>query len=105
QEENGALQGKIVKLLPQQGMQPNPTCTQCEGGLKDKPLMGMTVLWDVNQKDGGWNAKLLTPKTGKVYDANLKLIDGGSRLQINVKAGLVSRTLSWHRINPRETRQ
>jgi len=60
-EKGGAYYGKIVKLAP--GVPANALCTKCSKDRKDKPLMGMLVLWDLKQEAGRY-------VEGTVYDVD-----------------------------------
>lgn len=60
-EKNGAYYGKIVKLAP--GVPANALCTKCTKDRKDKPLMGMLVLWDLKKEAGRY-------AEGTVYDVD-----------------------------------
>ncbi|GGY14514.1 DUF2147 domain-containing protein [Paludibacterium paludis] len=93
----GELSGKIIKLLHK----PDAVCDKCEGDLKDKPVNGMTILWGL-KKDGesAWSGgKILDPKSGKVYSAKMKLIDGGKKLEVRGFLGvsLLGRSQVWER--------
>src|ERR1700677_4393891 len=43
-EENGKLFGTIEELFAPPV--PHPTCYLCTGDLKDRPLVGLRILWD-----------------------------------------------------------
>ncbi len=53
QAANGTLTGKVVDIL-HSDKGPNPVCDGCEGANKNKPVKGMTILW--NLKADGANA-------------------------------------------------
>lgn len=94
---SGELSGKIVKLLHK----PDAICDKCEGDLKDKPVNGMTILWNLKKDgDNAWaGGKILDPKSGKVYSAKMKLIDGGKKLEVRGFMGvsLLGRSQIWER--------
>lgn len=96
-EEGGVLTGKVVKLFAN----PEAVCDKCDGDKKDKPVVGMTILWGL-KKDGSdlWDeGKILDPKEGKIYSSKAKLIDGGSKLEVRGYLGvsLLGRTQTWIR--------
>ena len=68
QATNGTLTGKVVDIL-HSDKGPNPVCDGCEGANKNKPVKGMTILW--NLKADGANAwsggTILDPGNGKTY--------------------------------------
>jgi uncharacterized protein (DUF2147 family) len=96
-DNGGELTGKIVKLFAR----PDAVCDKCEGEKKDKPIVGMTILWGL-KKDGDdlWkDGKILDPKEGKIYSSKAKLADGGSKLEVRgfVGVSLLGRTQTWVR--------
>lgn len=93
---NGELTGRIAKLL----MSPDAVCDKCDGALKGKPVNGMTILTGMKKTADGWEGgKILDPKSGKVYSAKAKLIDGGKRMEVRGFLGisLLGRTQVWER--------
>jgi len=60
-EKGGAYYGKIVKLAP--GVPADALCTKCKKDRKDKPLMGMLVLWELKNEAGRY-------VDGTVYDVD-----------------------------------
>src|SRR5208283_291355 len=61
QEENGKLYGRIEKLLAPDPQDPDPRCVHCTGEAKDKPLIGLRILWDLRKDGNQWSG-------GKVLD-------------------------------------
>jgi uncharacterized protein (DUF2147 family) len=97
---NGLYQGKIEKIFPEPGEDPNPKCVKCEGARHNQPVIGMTFLWGLTkQGDEYQGGEILDPKTGKVYRAKLKLEDGGKKLNVRGFIGfsLLGRTQVWYR--------
>ena len=50
-ENNGVYEGEVEKIFDQPGDDPQHLCRKCEGERKDKPIVGMTILWGL-KKDG-----------------------------------------------------
>ena len=99
-KDGGELKGKIEKLFPKPGADPAPTCTECDGPRKDKPIIGMTIVWGLEEDDGEWSGgRILDPKSGTAYKCKLHLASGGTRLKVRGYVGfsLVGRTQIWHR--------
>ncbi|MDN0075969.1 DUF2147 domain-containing protein [Crenobacter sp. SG2303] len=93
---SGELTGRIVKLF----VNPDVLCSKCDGERKDKPVNGMNILWGLKKDGEGWEGgKILDPKSGKVYSAKMKLIDGGKKLEVRGFLGvsLLGRTQVWER--------
>ncbi len=98
-EENGKLYGKVIKIFPGSGRNPDELCTQCTGEFKNKPVLGLVFLWDfAKQSDGTWKeGKVLDPKEGKIYSGSITLIDGGKKLELRGYWGPFWRTQTWIR--------
>jgi uncharacterized protein (DUF2147 family) len=95
-ESNGVLTGKIVELL--EGAS-EKTCSKCEGDLKDKPLVGMRILWDLKKEGDEWTGgKIFNPADGGTYTSKAKLIDGGKALDVTGKWMFFSKQQKWQRI-------
>ncbi|MEO8747463.1 MAG: DUF2147 domain-containing protein [Rhodanobacter sp.] len=105
-EENGQMQGKIVKLLnrtPEDIARDgeHPVCAKCDGQRKDQPLVGMTIMWGVSRDGDKWSGgKILDPKNGKTYKVSLTVTNGGQSLDVHGYIGfsLLGRTQTWQRV-------
>ena len=99
-EINGEYQGKIEKVFPKPGEDPNPRCDECDGEQHNKPVVGMTILWGL-KKDGDeyQGGKILDPENGNVYQANMKLVEKGKKLNVRGFIGfsIFGRTQTWQR--------
>lgn len=96
---NGELDGTIETLF--NPPVPHPTCYLCSGALKDRPLVGLQVLWGFKQNGDEWSGgKVLDPESGKIYHASLTLEDGGKKLRLRGYIGvpLLGRTEHWVRV-------
>ena len=97
-EVNGALSGRIEKLLtPGKESQ---VCDKCEGALKDQPVLGMEILKGLRKGDGIWEGgTILDPNNGKTYRSQLKLVDGGTKMELRGYIGipLLGRSQNWLR--------
>jgi len=101
-EANGVYTGKVEKIVdpdsPKDGV-----CKDCSDERKDKPILGMTIIRNMKQSgddktvfEGG---DILDPNNGKVYKSKMKLIDGGSKLEVRgfIGISLLGRTQTWVR--------
>lgn len=99
-EANGVVSGKIEKLFREPSEDQNPVCDKCDGELKGKPVLGMTILNGL-QKDGDSYAggTVLDPHNGKTYKAKLTLKDDGKKLDMRgyIGAPIFGRTQTWIR--------
>ncbi|MEZ7867547.1 MAG: DUF2147 domain-containing protein [Paludibacteraceae bacterium] len=92
---NGKYYGKVEKLFKE----PNKKCTECEGENKDKPVLGMTVLNNMVEKDGTLTGgTIIDPANGKVYKCNVSLDANTGKLKVRGsldKRGVIGRTQHW----------
>ena len=99
-EANGVFTGKVEKLFREPTEEQNPVCDKCEGELKGKPALGMTILTGIKQDGKSYaGGKILDPNNGKLYSAKLTLIDGGKKLEMRGYIGMpmMGRTQTWLR--------
>jgi uncharacterized protein (DUF2147 family) len=101
-EANGELHGRVEKLLNlPAGMKP-PTCDKCPGNRQGKPVLGLEFLWGFKRNGAGWSdGSVLDPEEGRVYDANLEVLDGGKRLKLFGYVRVVfkiGRSQTWTRV-------
>lgn len=100
-ETNGEYEGKIEKIvtrLPDDD--PEHLCRACEGARKDKPVVGMTILWGLKKDGDQWSGgEILDPKNGKIYRCKMKLLDGGKKLEVRgfIGISLLGRSQIWER--------
>ncbi|SPE18204.1 Putative secreted protein (modular protein) [Candidatus Sulfotelmatomonas gaucii] len=95
---NGELDGTIETLF--NPPVPHPTCYLCSGAMKDRPLVGLQILWGLKKNGSQWSGgQVLDPETGKIYRASLALEDGGKKLRLHGYIGipLLGRTQYWSR--------
>ena len=97
-EEGGKLKGKVEKLVKNGVEDVNGKCVKCTGDLKDKPLTGLVIIWDM-QKDGEkWTGgKILEPDSGKIYNCKLETAEGGKKLNVRGSIAFLGKTQTWVR--------
>lgn len=92
---NGKYYGKIEHLFKN----PDKLCTECEGDLKNKPVMGMMVINSMTEHDGTLTGgTILDPNNGKVYKCNISIDQKTGKLNVRGsldKRGLIGRTQIW----------
>jgi uncharacterized protein (DUF2147 family) len=101
-EQDGELTGKVLEVL-QSDQGPDPVCKECEGERHDQPVVGMTILWGLRRDGDEWSGgEILDPHNGKVYKCRMRLVEGGSRLEVRGYIGfsLLGRTQVWIRHTP-----
>jgi len=101
-ETNGVYSGKVEKIVDPDSPK-DAVCKECSDDRKDKPVVGMTIIRNVkasaDDKDVFEGGDILDPNNGKVYRVKLKLIDGGSKLDVRGYIGtpMLGRTQTWVR--------
>jgi len=98
QAGNGTLSGKVVEIL-QSDKGPNPVCDGCEGERHNKPIKGMTILWNLKADDAShWSGgTILDPANGKTYKSKLALQPGGQKLDVSGCILFICRAQTWVR--------
>ncbi len=99
-EFEGKFQGRIEKVIPGPGESATPLCSECQGELRNQPIVGMTILSGLRQAGNEYTeGQILDPDSGKLYRCTVRLIDGGNRLNIRGYIGipLLGRTQVWLR--------
>jgi uncharacterized protein (DUF2147 family) len=98
---NGVLTGKVEKISDP--AKADEKCVKCDDERKDKPIVGMTIIWDVKQdaeEPGLWDGgQILDPAKGSSYKVRLKPIEGGKKLEVRGYIGspMFGRTQTWVR--------
>jgi len=86
--------GKILKIIPDEGEDPNPICEECKGKKKNMPVVGMEIITDMKKKGKEYvNGEILDPENGKVYDCKLWIEDGN--LKVRGFVWVLYRTQTW----------
>ena len=95
QADNGKYYGTIIQLLEENSE--TAVCTECTGEDQNKPIVGLTIIRDMQLKDNELRGgKVLDPDNGKFYYAKVYLKDGKLILRGSLdKAGLLGRSQTW----------
>ena len=95
-EKGGRYFGKITKLFPEAGEDPDPVCDKCENDDPRylKKIIGMEIIRDMKKSDDSYSdGDILDPENGKVYKCKL-WVEGGE-LKVRGYWGPFFRTQSW----------
>ena len=95
--KNGLYYGKVVKLLP---AATTDKCINCPGDKKDKPLIGLDILWDMKPYKDYWSyGRIVDPKDGDVYKCSIWL-EGDDTLKVRgyIGVSMIGRTQTWQRV-------
>ena len=100
-ETGGELQGKVEKIFPFPGDDPENLCEKCKGERKNQPIVGMTILWGLKDEGDSWKGgKILDPDNGKTYRCKMTVSDDGKQLDVRGYIGisLIGRSQTWLRV-------
>ena len=91
--------GKIVKLFRKPTEEQDPYCDKCEDDRKDKRIIGMEIIRDMEQDDEEWeDGTILDPKKGEIYDCKIWVDeDDSDLLQVRGYVWMFYRTQTWER--------
>ncbi len=97
-EENGKLYAKVIQLFREPDEEQNPLCEECKGDRKDQPILGMIIMWDMEQDDDEWEGEILDPENGKTYSCFIEL-EEANKLKVRGYIGFsfIGRTQYWYR--------
>ena len=105
-DDQGQLRGKVDKVIPKTGEDPNPVCKKCKYENKDKPINGMEILWGFKRAKSDdsarWiNGKILDPDEGETYNCILTMDATGKSLEVRGYIGipLLGRSQTWIRVD------
>ena len=94
-EKDGVYYGKIVKLTT---VSADALCTTCKKERKDKPLMGMLMLWNLKKEAGRYVAgKIYDVEAGKEYKCSI-VQSTPDRLKITASLLFLSESHYWTRV-------
>ena len=90
--------GKVVWLKePLRDGQPLQDRNNVDAAQRGRPILGLVVLSGFKADGDGWRGgTVYSPRVGKAYPADLAITADG-RLELKVKAGLLTKTDYWTR--------
>ncbi len=100
-EASGTLEGRIEQLLNRQpDDDPEGLCRACKGDRKDRPVLGMKILWGLVKDGDTWEkGEILDPKNGKTYSCKVRVSPDGSKMEVRgfIGLSLIGRSQTWLR--------
>ena len=97
-EQEGKFFGKVIKLLQRD---PDTLCEKCPGEKKNKPLIGMVIIEDLQPVKDYWKkGNIMDPENGNEYGCSVWFEDDKpDELKVRGKhwTGLY-RTQTWYRV-------
>ncbi len=96
---DGKYYGQIERILVKG--EENKLCTECEGSLHNKPVVGMVIVNNMEWRDGKLQGgTILDPDNGKTYYAKMWVDPSTGKLILRGsldKRGLLGRNQEWVR--------
>lgn len=94
---DGLYYGKIIKLFPEPGEDPNPKCTKCSGNLYNKPIIGMVIINKMKKKGNNlWDdGTILDPGNGNTYDCKMWIEKGNLQVRGYLGFSIFGRSQTW----------
>ncbi|NPA46008.1 MAG: DUF2147 domain-containing protein [Chlorobi bacterium] len=99
-KKDGKYYGRIVQLLTEENK--DGVCRTCEGKYKNKNIIGLVILKDLeyDADDEEWTGgTIMDPKNAKEYSVYLALVEP-NKLKVRGYIGfsLIGRTQYWYRV-------
>jgi uncharacterized protein (DUF2147 family) len=90
--------GKVIWLKEsQRDGKPLLDAKNADASLRERPILGLQILSGFKPAAGGWSGgTVYSPRAGKSFPAELSIGPDG-RLELKVRAGILSRTDHWTR--------
>ncbi|MEM6346237.1 MAG: DUF2147 domain-containing protein [Bacteroidota bacterium] len=99
-EKAGKYYGKVIWIKEPNGPEGKPKLdlNNPDESLRDRPILGLVIISDLNFKDGKWiNGKIYAPGAGQTADCNIELNQKGE-LELSVSKSFFSKTKVWTRL-------
>jgi uncharacterized protein (DUF2147 family) len=100
-ERDGKVYGKVIKIFPNPGDEPDPLCDKCpeDDARYKKKIIGMEIIKDMVKLENALdNGNILDPAAGKIYDCKIWL--EGNDLKVRGYWGPFFRTQTWKKVSP-----
>ena len=93
-EQDGQVFGRILRLFPDPGEDPDPICDKCADHRKDQKIIGMTILNNMEKDGDEWaGGQIMDPENGKTYRCRIWIED--STLKVRGYIAFFFRTQTW----------
>ena len=98
-KKGDSFYGKVLKVLDPDAPA-KPLCVNCEGDLKDAPIVGLEIIKELKKKGSSYkDGTIMDPENGKIYDCKLWLNeDNPDLLMVRGYILFLYRTQIWERL-------
>ena len=99
-EAGGVLTGRIEQVL-RKGVKADAVCRKCDGDRHLQPIVGLEIIRGARRSRdaAAWeDGEILQPESGRTFSVRLKLINGGSELEVYASRFGIGRTQIWKRV-------
>ncbi|MFT6835462.1 MAG: hypothetical protein ACJA0H_001502 [Francisellaceae bacterium] len=101
--DSGVATGKVfvpfTKIEDEEAEVPSLICTECEGNLKDKPIIGLQIM-NAKITDGKtYKGNIIDPTSGKDYTLKMWLSDNDNVLNARGYIVFFYRTQNWYHVD------
>jgi uncharacterized protein (DUF2147 family) len=98
-EQDGKFYGTVVELFRLPDEDQDPHCDKCSDDRKDKRVLGMQIVRDMESEPGEWDeGTICDPKNGRVYGCKMWFEEGEPDvLKVRGYWGFIYRTQEWLR--------
>lgn len=98
-EEGGGLFGMVENMSRGGKDVPEEKCVKCTESNKDKPIVGMRIIWGMKKAGEKWEGgKIIDPDSGKTYGCKIEVASGGKELKVKGTIGPIGKTQTWTRL-------
>ena len=93
-KKDGKAFGEIIRLYRDPDEDPDPVCDKCTDHRKDKRVLGMIIITDLERDGDEWSGgEILDPANGKVY--RCKIWRDEDKLKVRGYIAFLFRTQTW----------
>lgn len=86
--------GEITRIVKRKPGEPNRDVHNDDPALRDRPILGITILQNLRWDDGVWRGDVYNPEDGNTYRTEVRRAAGGA-LEVKGCVTLFCRTRVW----------
>ncbi len=90
--------GEITRIIKRKPGEPNRDVHNDDPSLRDRPILGITVLQNLRWDDGAWRGEVYNPEDGNTYRTEVRPAANGA-LEVKGCVTLFCRTRVWPAAN------